>query len=78
MGRENTMLNKNYAVMIVFLLFPLLGYASSSHIGRTRGFRAYNSTHWVRPYVNRNGIYHTPHLSANPYAGLHCRNDICI
>jgi hypothetical protein len=64
-------------IVILSLLLPAIGYARGYHMGRMPSYRSHGGIHWVRPYVTRKGSYHTPHLSANPRSGLHCRNNIC-
>lgn len=35
------------------------------------------STHWVKSYTTKNGVYHSGHLSGNPGSGVHCHENVC-
>lgn len=64
----------NLIIVILSLLMTTAVYARSYTYKSSYG--SHGSTHWVRPYVKKNGSYYQPHLSANPNSGLHYHNNI--
>lgn len=67
----------------IFLLAALLTLsnvvaAGGIRIGKTLSCHSHNSTHFVKPYVNKRGIYHQPHRSANSNSGLKCSKNVCV
>ncbi len=63
-------------VLLFSALVFLIQFSSSSFAYRYsyRGpkISSYGSTHSVRPYFRRNGIFVPGHRAANPHSGVHC------
>lgn len=70
---------------IIMLIINLTGLsissfatASSVEGNKSLAFEvSYGSTHYVKPYIRRDGTYVQGHRSGNPGSGVHCQNDVC-
>ena len=68
-------MNKCFLELMLFAFIFTFSFSAYSYRGY--GYYSHGSTHRVRPYTNKSGVYHSGHLSGNPRSGVHCHNNIC-